>query len=143
MDIYSKKLFLIEESLNKLNQLKKENLTLDKYRNSWKDKDAAERNLQKIVEAIIDFGKMIIADNKYREPGNNREVFLILEENGSFPANYLPLMDMMIGMRNIIVHSYERIDDAIVFEVLQKGLKDIKKIKLYFARLIKEITKCK
>ena len=141
MDIYSKKLFLIEESLNKLNQLKKENLTLDKYRNSWKDKDAVERNLQKIVEAIIDLGKMIIADNKYREPGNNREVFLILEENGSFPANYLPLMDMMIGMRNIIVHSYERIDDAIVFEVLQKGLKDIKKIKLYFARLIKEINK--
>jgi uncharacterized protein YutE (UPF0331/DUF86 family) len=58
MDIYSRKFDMIGELLEKLSELRKENPTLDRYRNSWKDKDSAERNLQKIVEAIIDIGKM-------------------------------------------------------------------------------------
>ena len=109
-------------------QRNKENPTLQKYRNSWKDKDSAERNLQKIIEAFIDIGKMMIADSQLREPGNNREVFLIIGENSLFPSGYMDLIDRMIGMRNIIVHSYDRIDDAIIYGVLKKSLLDITKL---------------
>jgi uncharacterized protein YutE (UPF0331/DUF86 family) len=128
MDIYARKLDLIEESLNKLAQIKKENPILNQYRNSWKDKDSAERNIQKIVEAIIDIGKMLVAEKKFREPANNREVFQILEENGIFPSGLTPLMDKMIGMRNVIVHSYNRIDDSIVFGILKENLPEIRKV---------------
>jgi len=34
----------------------------------------------------------------------------------------------MIGMRNIIVHGYDRINDEIVYGVLKRNLKDIKKL---------------
>ncbi len=34
----------------------------------------------------------------------------------------------MIGMRNIIVHSYDRINDEIVYGVLKKNLRDIEKL---------------
>jgi uncharacterized protein YutE (UPF0331/DUF86 family) len=34
----------------------------------------------------------------------------------------------MIGMRNVIVHSYDRIDDAIIYNVFKKNLSDIIKI---------------
>jgi uncharacterized protein YutE (UPF0331/DUF86 family) len=34
----------------------------------------------------------------------------------------------MIGMRNIIVHSYDRIDDGIVYGFLKKNLNDIKRL---------------
>jgi uncharacterized protein YutE (UPF0331/DUF86 family) len=122
MDIYSRKFDLIGESLKKLSELRKENPTLDRYRNSWKDKDSAERNLQKIVEAIIDIGKMLLAQKKLKEPSNNREVFLILQENQIFPSKLIPLADKMIGMRNIIVHSYDRINDEIVYGVLKMNL---------------------
>ena len=128
MDIYARKFELIEDSLKKLSEIKNDNPTLKKYRISWKDRDSAERNLHKIIEAIIDIGKMIIAGKKLREPANNREVFQILEENGIFPQEFMPLMDKMIGMRNIIVHGYNRIDDSIVFRVLKKNLADIKKL---------------
>ncbi len=128
MEIYFRKFELIEECIKKLSEIKRENPSLDKYRNSWKDKDAAERNIQKAVEAFIDIGKMLIAEKKLKEPGSNREVFLILEENGLFPANFIALIDKMIGMGNIIVHSYDRIDDAIVYGVLRKNLNDIKKL---------------
>jgi uncharacterized protein YutE (UPF0331/DUF86 family) len=130
MDIYTRKFDLIEESIKKLSELRRENPTLDKYRRSWKDKDSAERNLQKVIEAIIDLGKMLIADKKLREPSNNREVFQILEEEGLFPSELMPLIDKMIGMRNVLVHSYNRVDDSIIYRVLKKNLFDIKKLSL-------------
>jgi uncharacterized protein YutE (UPF0331/DUF86 family) len=130
MDIYTRKFDLIEESIKKLSELRRENPTLDKYRRSWKDKDSAERNLQKVIEAIIDLGKMLIADKKLREPSNNREVFQILEEERLFPSELMPLIDKMIGMRNVLVHSYNRVDDSIIYRVLKKNLFDIKKLSL-------------
>lgn len=128
MEIYTRKFELIEDSLKKLSDIKRENPTLDTYRNSWKDKDSAERNIQKIVEAIIDLGKILIAEKRLKEPSSNREVFQILEEKGIFPSEFIPLVDKMIGMRNIIVHSYNRIDDSIVYGVLKKNLSDIRKL---------------
>jgi uncharacterized protein YutE (UPF0331/DUF86 family) len=135
MEIYARKLELLEDCLRKLTAIKKETRTLDRYRLSWKDRDSAERNLQKIIEAIIDIGKMLIAEKKFREPANNREVFQILEENRMFDSEFIPLLDKMIGMRNIIVHSYDRIDDSIVFGVLKKNLADIKKLGAMLKRI--------
>ena len=128
MELYSRKFELIDECIERLLSIKKDNPSLKKYRNSWKDKDASERNLQKIIEAIIDIGKMVISEKKLREPGNNREVFLILEENKLFPSEFFPIIDRMIGMRNIIVHSYDRIDDGIVYRVIKENLNDIKRL---------------
>jgi len=128
MEIYTRKFELIEDSLKKLSEIKRENPTLSKYQASWKDKDSAERNIQKIVEAIIDLGKILIAEKRLKEPASNREVFQILEENEIFPSEYIFLTDKMIGMRNIIVHSYNKIDDSIVYGVLKKNLPDIRKL---------------
>jgi uncharacterized protein YutE (UPF0331/DUF86 family) len=142
MEIYTRKFELIEECLKRLKDIMKENPTLQRYRKSWKDKDSAERNLHKIIEALIDIGKMMVADLRLREPGNNREVFLILEENNLFSSGYMDITDRMIGMRNIIVHSYDRIDDAIVYGVLKKSLGDITKLaghlkKIFAAKILK------
>jgi uncharacterized protein YutE (UPF0331/DUF86 family) len=128
MEIYSRKFDLIKDCIKKLTSIKKDNPTFDKYRNAWKEKDSAERNIQKTVEALIDIGKILVAEKKLREPSNNREVFIILEENKIFPSEYISLIDKMIGMRNVIVHSYDRIDDAIIYKVLEKNLSDIIKI---------------
>jgi uncharacterized protein YutE (UPF0331/DUF86 family) len=135
MDIYSRKFELIEDSLQKLGEIRRENPSLDQYRNSWKDRDSAERNIQKIVEAFIDIGKMLIAEKRLKEPGNNREVFIILEEKKIFPSEFIPLVDKMIGMRNIIVHGYNRINDEIVYGILKRNLKDIKNLITNFKKI--------
>lgn len=135
MEVYYRKFELIDDSLRKLEEIKKENPSLERYRNSWKDKDSAERNLQKTIEAIIDLGKMLVADKGLREPGNNREVFLILEENNLFPTEFISLIDKMIGMRNILVPSYDRVDEAVVYGILQKNLCDVRKLCDHFKKL--------
>ena len=88
MEIYSKKIEIINESLEKLIKIKEDNPDFENYKKSWKDKDSTERNLHKIIEAIIDIGKIIITEKKLRIPANNREVFLILEENDFFPSKF-------------------------------------------------------
>ena len=135
MNSYCRKLELIDDCVRRLFEILQENPTLETYRNSWKDKDSAERNLQKTIEALIDIGKMLVSEKQLREPANNREVFLILEENNLFPSEFMALIDRMIGMRNIIVHSYDRIDDAVVYEVLKTNLDDIRILRAYLEKL--------
>ena len=48
----------------------------------------------------------------------------------------MSLIDKMIGMRNIIVHSYDRIDDAIVYGVLKKSLDDIKRLSSHLKKSV-------
>lgn len=74
------------------------------------------------MEAIIDLSKILVAEKKLKEPSSNREIFQILEENKIFPSDFIQLIDKMIGMRNIILHGYNRIDDSIVYSVLKKNL---------------------
>lgn len=52
----------------------------------------------------------------------------MLAENNLFPTEYLELIYKMIGVRNIIVHSYDKVDDSLVYVILKKNLKDIRKI---------------
>jgi len=132
---YCRKLELIDDCVRRLFEILQENPTLETYRNSWKDKDSAERNLQKTIEALIDIGKMLVSEKQLREPANNREVFLILEENNLFPPEFMALIDRMIGMRNIIVHSYDRIDDAVVYAVLRTNLDDIRMVRGYLEKI--------
>lgn len=101
MEIYFRKLELILECIKRLSEIKKENPTIERYRSSWKDKDSAERNLHKIIEAVIDIGKMIIAGKKLREPRNNREVFIILPLIVSFLS-----LNSIFSSRDSILRMY-------------------------------------
>jgi uncharacterized protein YutE (UPF0331/DUF86 family) len=125
---YFSKIETVQNSLKKLYEIRKKVPDYEKYIKSWIYKDAAERNLHRAIEAIIDIGKMLISDKKLKIPESNREVFILLAENDLFPAEYLDLIFKMIGVRNIIVHSYDKIDDSVLYGILKKNLNDFKKI---------------
>lgn len=117
---YYAKIETIEESLKKLSEISKKISTYEDYVKSWIIKDATERNLHRAIEALIDIGKKLISDKKLKIPDSNREVFLLLAENNLFPSDYLESIYKMIGVRNIIVHSYDKVDDSIIYEILKK-----------------------
>jgi len=125
---YFSKIETVQNFLKKLYEIRKKVPDYEKYIKSWIYKDAAERNLHRAIEAIIDIGKMFIFDKKLKIPESNREVFILLAENDLFPAEYLELIFKMIGIRNIIVHSYDKIDDSVLYGILKKNLNDFKKI---------------
>lgn len=84
-----------------------------------------ERVLQILIESMIDLGQHIIADEGLREPRTYRDVFKILTENGVLKSESLPVFEKIAAFRNVLVHQYEKVDDAIVYGVFKKNLLDL------------------
>ncbi len=86
---------------------------------------AVERTLHLAVETCLDIGQHIIAQEGFRTPKDNKDVFQILAEEGIVPDTLLPTLVAMARFRNLIVHDYTRIDDAAVFGILKRRLGDL------------------
>jgi hypothetical protein len=52
------------------------------------------------------------------------KVYLVLAENNFISEDSLRFLIPMAGTRNVLVHGYDKIDDAIIFGVLKKYLSD-------------------
>lgn len=95
---------------------------------------ATERLLPTAIEACLDIGKRIIAQERFRFPQDNQDVFSILGEEGIIPQTLCARLQDMARFRNLLVHEYAKIDNAIVYGILKKRLGDFDK----FARAIVE-----
>lgn len=91
-----------------------------------------ERTLHLAIESCLDIGNHLIADQNWREPLNNKDVFTVLEENGVVSSALLPNLSKMAQFRNILVHDYARIEPDIIYSILKNNVAD-------FQKFIKEI----
>lgn len=110
----------------------------DKFVKDNRSKRFVERVLQITIEAMIDIGHHIISDEGFREPESYRDVFKILTENGIIPNQKLQQYENIAAFRNILVHHYEKIDDAVVYSVFKNNLKDIEYFVGYILRWIEK-----
>lgn len=101
-----------------------ENISFQEYRENARLKRAVERALQIAIEACLDIGRRLIALEGFRHPQDHKDVFQVLHEEGVVSENLLPALIEMARFRNILVHEYVRVDDAIVYSILKKRLGD-------------------
>lgn len=113
---------LLENYLNELKALQATDFHT--YEENFLIHRAVERTLHLAVEACLDIGQHIIADQGMRTPHDNRDIFVVLAEEGILTAEQLPALEQMARFRNLIVHDYAQIDNAIVYRILQTGLPD-------------------
>lgn len=76
--------------------------------------------------------RRIIAQERFRFPQDNQDVFAILGEEGILPSKLCSRLQDMARFRNLLVHEYTKIDNAIVYGILKKRLGDFDE----FARAI-------
>ncbi|MBI3583321.1 MAG: DUF86 domain-containing protein [Nitrospinae bacterium] len=86
---------------------------------------AVERYLYLVSQASIDLAEAVIAYKDFRKPATMSESFYILNEEDIISDRITEKMVRMVGFRNIMAHDYEKVNYDIVYEVLQKRLKDI------------------
>lgn len=98
-------------------------------------KGAMERYLYLAVQSAIDLAEIAVAYKGLRKPSAMSESFEILGEEKIIPPSLRDKMVKMAGFRNIMAHEYDKIDESIVYGVLQKRLGDIKK----FLKIIEKI----
>ncbi len=119
-----KKILVVEERVKRLSDLSQTLSSFESYVSSARDKDAAERNIQVAIESCLDIGKILIATHHLKEPSDNKGVFMVLGESGIIDTALLSFLIPMAGTRNVLVHGYDRIDDALIYGIVKKHLPD-------------------
>lgn len=123
-EIIMERLRALREEMAYLKDERNRIASFEAYRNDKRLRRAVERSLQVAIEACIDIGRRIIAQENLSYAEENREVFRVLADARIIPPELLTTLLDMAGFRNIIVHNYARVDDAAVYGVVTRKLDD-------------------
>lgn len=124
LDIIESKLRFLQEYLEDLAPYRGTDLTA--YRTNKKDQRFIERTLHLACECCIDIACHTVSRRGLREPKDNKDLFVILCENGIITPETESAMVKMVRFRNIVVHDYARIDPEIVLGILREGVDEFK-----------------
>lgn len=111
----------LEGYLGELDQVKP--ISLEEYKRVEK-KRSCERLLQLSIECMIDICALIVTGLRLGLPSEEDDLFERLEQAGIISPIMKETLRKMKAFRNILVHEYGRIDDQLVYEVLQSRLYD-------------------
>ena len=110
--------------LNLVELRKLAKIPLKEYMSSIQHTAVAERLLQISIEAMLDIGSHIIAEEGLGEPLEYRNVFMILSQARILPRNKEKQFLNMVGLRKRIVHLYEDMDHKKIHQFLKRDLAD-------------------
>ena len=99
-------------------------ITWDVYRTDIRERRFVERTLHITIEGCIDAAQHIISDENMREPTSYRDTFMVLTENKILKPDDLSRFENIASFRNLLVHYYEKVDDAIVYGIFKNNLSD-------------------
>lgn len=121
IDIIRRKLSTIIENLDLLRPIG--SLSFSDYQEDTYRRKATERLLQIIVEAAVDVCAHALVGTGYPAPADNYQAFLDLAEKGRvIDLTLAQALAPSAGLRNRLVHEYERIDDRVVFQAVSRTL---------------------
>lgn len=114
------KLRTLEETMGELRSLGK--VTTDQLSGDWRTRRAIERDLQVAVEIVVDICQRILALNGQIPAATSAEAVERCVKQGAIGDN--PNYQKMVQFRNFVVHRYERVDVAILVDIVNNRLDD-------------------
>jgi uncharacterized protein YutE (UPF0331/DUF86 family) len=73
-------------------------------------------------QIIIDLAFHLCSFNKLHEPLNYKDAFWVLAENELVPRELADRLAEWAGLRNVIAHLYDEVEESRLFEILQDDL---------------------
>jgi len=92
---------------------------------------ALERNFQLIVDAMLDVNIHFIKELELGSPDDLKSTFVILAEGKIIPSDFAHKISLVVGLRNILVHGYEKVDRGLFIDSFQKNRQDFDKYLLF------------
>lgn len=114
------------------------NLSLEEYKKNKLSKRAIERTIQLIVECATDINNMILKLKGEQTATDYFNSFIDLAEKGVLEQSFALQIAPSTGLRNIIIHEYQRIDDEIVYRSINKTLESY----LQYIKRINDYLNC-
>ena len=133
-DIILAKAGSVKRHLNRV--FEKRNTDLRTFLKNIDIQESVLFNIQMAIQNCIDIAAHIISDEGFGVPGSTNEMFYLLEENGYLDNEITEKMVKAVGLRNLVVHEYSKIDLERIFEVTQKDITDLNEfLKSIFKKL--------
>lgn len=92
--------------------------------------------VQAAVQACIDLANHVIASEGWRVPQDYGDAFTVLREQDVIDAALAERLGALAGLRNLLVHLYDEIDDDRVAQETAAGLHDLDGFATSVARLL-------
>lgn len=96
--------------------------------------------VQVAAQSCIDLAAHLIASEGWRAPRDFGDAFTVLSEHAVVDEELGDRLRALAGLRNRLVHVYDRIDDERVHAALVNGLDDIERFAVAIARFAGEAT---
>jgi len=101
-------------------------------------KSAIERNFQLAIESALDIGEVIISSEDFEKPEDYKDIIMILGKHKILPMEFAERFAKAAGLRNILVHMYERVDVGKLHGYLQNNLEDFSEFAKLMARYLEK-----
>ena len=105
--------------------IEKRNTDLQSFLEDIDRQESILFNLQMAVQNCIDIAAHIISEEGFGVPGSTNEMFYLLEENGYLDRKLTEKMVKAVGLRNLLVHEYSKIELEQIFEIAQNDIRDL------------------
>ncbi len=102
-------------------------------------KRSVEREIQLIVESATDINNMILKKIDRSPSKDYYNSFIDLAENNVVNMDFALKIAPSTGLRNILIHEYEKIDDKIVYN----SIKNVKMLYLKYIDIISKYLGCR
>lgn len=116
----------IKQIITYLNEIKPIlQMNFEEYKKDVYKMRALERNIQLIVDNMVDINNEFLADQNIEPADEYYGSFTKLLQTDIFPEDLLNILAPLTGLRNRLVHEYEKVDQKILFITAQKCQKNI------------------
>ncbi len=124
--VVQRKLALLEQQVQRLGT-SMESVQLEDFKVNWEKRCVVERALQVSVEIMIDVAERIIALEGAGPVATAAEAIETLVRLKVLDSS-MPYIDM-VRFRNMVVHQYEEIDSAVLFDLVKNRMGDFRKFR--------------
>lgn len=120
-DVLRNKCAIIERCIRRMHEEYASCPTLDNFTHV----DAIVLNMERACQATIDLGMHIVAARSLGIPQSSAQTFDLLCHAGLISAELAGSLKRMVGFRNIAIHDYQELDQAVLFFILRQGYQDL------------------
>lgn len=98
-----------------------------------------ERNFQLIVDTALDINSHVIAEENFGIPDSYENTFIILGERKVLPADFAAKISKAVGLRNLMVHKYEKVDNKKMIDDFKNGISQFEEYVVFLDDFIEKI----
>lgn len=121
----------IQEKTQKLSEavqylIELNTLSLEEFKNDFKNFGAGQHYLIIGIEAITDIGNYILKQGFNKAAKSYEDIIKQLGQVGVIPANLAERSKSMADFRNLLIHAYDVVDLDMVYQNMQKAPEEFK-----------------